>query len=271
MNKSLLEFDLTRKRQPPPEEQEPLWRQLFTKCNTKWWKTSWLGIVVYVTTLCLQYVIGYYGIYRGFGWITPKHKPVRIFGDLVLVGWFALGTISLPWHHWEDHLCLKTRDWKGIGRFMAWFSGTIITFLLYGYTGQFPLFQSSLSSVLTHTQKLIYAFVFATIGVVVLYWCGKLYTGVRFKSCCDPPMERKIVFVRMFFFMLLLFVISYKLCSADETCEYHLHHWWFGFVLVTLSTATLDNWFDYFLQGVFWTFLIESIFNYGIDFSRFFI
>jgi hypothetical protein len=69
----------------------------------------------------------------------------------------------------------------------------------------------------------------------------------------------------------LLFMISWFVCSDTEGCTYHLHHWWFGFVLVMLSTTTLDNWFDYFLQGIFWTFLIESLFNYGLVFGQFFI
>ena len=39
--------------------------------------------------------------------------------------------------------------------------------------------------------------------------------------------------------------------TIEKYIKYHLHHWWFGFVLTMLSTASLDNWFDYFLQGIF--------------------
>ena len=38
-----------------------------------------------------------------------------------------------------------------------------------------------------------------------------------------------------------------------------------------LSTASLDNWFDYLLQGIFWTFLTESILVYGVTVGEFFI
>ena len=44
----------------------------------------------------------------------------------------------------------------------------------------------------------------------------------------------------------------------------------FGFVSPHLTTV-LENWFDYFLQGIFWTFLTESLFNYGLTFGEFFI
>ncbi len=244
---------------------------LFTKCNTKWFDTSWLGLFVYIATLCSQYLLGYYAIFRGFGWNTPKHKPVRIFGDLVTVGWFAIGMISLPWHEWEKYTCIKTRDRKGFGRYMAWTLGTFITFIIYGYMGEDPLFQTSLASDLTAGQQAVYIVTFAVIALIIVYWFGKLCPCKPFKKWCAPETDRKIIFVRILFLLTLLFVISYWLCSEDDDCTYHLHHWWFGFVLVMLSTTTLDNWFDYFLQGVFWTFLIESLFNYGLVFGQFFI
>jgi hypothetical protein len=244
---------------------------LFTRCNTKWFDTSWLGLFVYIATLCSQYLLGYYAIFRGFGWNIPKHKPVRIFGDLVTVGWFAIGMISLPWHEWEKYTCIKTRDRKGFGRYMAWTLGTFITFIIYGYMGEDPLFQTSLASDLTAGQQAVYIVTFAVIALIIVYWFGKLCPCKPFKKWCAPETDRKIIFVRILFLLTLLFVISYWLCSEDDDCTYHLHHWWFGFVLVMLSTTTLDNWFDYFLQGVFWTFLIESLFNYGLVFGQFFI
>ena len=250
--------------------QKSLIERAITSCNTQWFKTSWLGISIYIAVSCLNYIIGYYGIYRGMGWITHAHSSVRVFGDLVTVSWFALGFVTLPWHQWEELTCIKTRDWAGFGRFMAWWLGTIITFFIYGYMRENPLFQTSLSSDLTTGQRSVYVVVFIVLFVILMYWVGKLYPCGNCQRLCDPESSRKVIFIRIFALIVGLFVISYLVCDS-ESCEYHLHHWWFGFVLIMLSSASLDNWFDYFLQGVFWTFLTESIFNYRIVFGRFFV
>lgn len=241
------------------------------RCNTKWYKVSWLGLLMYTTVACLNYLIGYYAIYRNLGWSAQEHSNVRIFGDLVTVGWFALGFVSLPWHQWEQLTCIKTKNCRGVCRFLAWWAGTLATFFVYGYMGQNPLFQTSLASDLTPSQRNVYVVVFGVVGLIVFYWLGKLCPCGNCKSLCNPPTERKVIFLRIIILVALLFVISYFVCSAENTCVYHLHHWWFGFVLVLISTATLDNTLDYFLQGIFWTFLIESLFNYGLTFGEFFI
>lgn len=246
-------------------------RRALVQCNTKWFNTSWAGLVLYVTVCCLNYVIGYYGIYRAFGWTQTDHSRVRIFGDIVTVGWFSLGFVALPWHQWEKWTCIETRDLGGVFRFILWWVGTIVTFIIYGYMGQYPFFQTSLASDLTHAQKASYAVVFAVIACIILYWFAKLFPTRRCKPACNSRTARKVIFIRLIILLGLLFFISSILCSADSTCVYHLHHWWFGFCLIMLSTAALDNWFDYFLQGIFWTFLIESIFNYGLTFGEFFI
>jgi len=245
--------------------------RVLLSCSTRWFKTSWLGIFVYTAVCCLNYLIGYYAIFRPMGWEVAKLSNVRVFGDLVTVGWFALGFVSLPWHQWEQLTCIKTKDCRGVGRFMAWWLGTIVTFFVYGYMGENPLFQTSLASNLSPGQRAVYAVTFAVIAVIVAYWMAKMCPTRRCKPICEPETARKVIFIRLFILLTLLFVVSAALCSADATCKYHLHHWWFGFVLIMLSTAALDNWFDYFLQGIFWTFLTESIFNYGLTFGEFFI
>lgn len=244
-------------------------------CNTRWFKTSWLGIFLYTFFACLNYFIAYYFIFRPLGWNdswkVPERTPVRIFGDVVTIGWFAIGFVSLPWHQWEQLTCIKTRNWAGFGRFMAWWLGTIITFFVYGYMGTEPIFQSSLASELTPEQRAVYVVVFTVIAGIIVYWLGKLCPPKRCKRACNPEIARKVVFVRLFALISVLLVLSYVLCSSDTTCTYHLHHWWFGFCLIMLSTASLDNWFDYFLQGIFWTFLTESILVYYVTFGEFFI
>lgn len=92
------------------ESGDSLLARVLLSCNTSWFKTSWLGIFVYTLVCCLNYVIAYYCIYRPLGWNVPEHSRVRIFGDLVTVGWFAVGIVCLPWHQWGQLTCIKTRD-----------------------------------------------------------------------------------------------------------------------------------------------------------------
>lgn len=271
----LLNFHFESEKTPHrPKEISATWRRIFiaaiTKCNTKWWKTSWIGIFLYTLVCCLNYQLGR-RIYMFMGYETPNHSNVRIFGDVCTVGWFALGFAALPWHQWEEWTCIKTKSSTGFLRFVAWWSGTILTFFLYGWLGQFPSFQSSLAGDHTQDQQTVYIVTFTTIGGILVYWFGKMCPCILFQNMCNLSTARKVIFLRIVAIVVTLFLISYYLCKADQTCVYHLHHWWFGFVLIMLSTATLENWLDYFLQGVFWTFLTESIFNYGLQFGKFFV
>jgi len=270
-----LNFDTTKRPllKGPSKDTGSLLSRALLSCNTSWFKTSWLGIFVYISVCCLNYLICYYAIYRPLGWNIGDgpHSGVRIFGDLVTVGWFALGFVCLPWHQWEQLTCVKTRNCAGFGRFMAWWLGTIITFFVFGYIGTVEWLQMSLATPnLSTRQKTVFASTFAVIAGVMVYWLAKLCPMRRCKSICNPDTARKVVFIRLMALLALLFAVSYWICSADG-CEYHLHHWWFGFCLIMLSTATLDNWFDYFLQGIFWTFLTESILVYDVTVGKFFI
>ena len=112
------------------DQTEPLLRRKRSfRCNTNWYDVSWWGILLYVSVACLNYFIGY-SIYRQMDWGTPEYSHVRIFGDIVTVGWFALGFVSLPWHQWESHTCIKTRDCMGVFRFFMWWIGTVATFFV---------------------------------------------------------------------------------------------------------------------------------------------
>lgn len=261
-----LNFDLLEPVPPTTRTQT-----LLERCNTKWFNVSWYGLFLYTFIACLNYIIGYYLIYRAMGWQVPVHNTVRVFGDIVTVGWFALAFVSLPWHEWEKYTCIGTRNIYGVGRFVAWWFSTLATFFVYGYMGQHTLFQTSLASDLDPEQRNVYVVVFTLIAAIIIYWLAKLCPTRSCRKACNPDMDRKVVFLRIFLLVTSLFVISYAVCSSDKACTYHLHHWWFGFVLVLLSTASLDNWFDYVLQGIFWTFLTESIFHYGLIFGRFFV
>ncbi len=214
-------------------------------------------------------------MYRSMGWLdyrnTIDHTRVRIFGDTVSVGLFALVIASLPWHNWEDLTCIKTKDKMGLCRFMVWWMGTVLTFFVYGHMGEIELFKTSLNNIRTTSQKNMFICLFAIIGIVIIYWLLKLCPCKKMKYVCNPSVGRKVIFIRIFAFIFLLVVMSYVACYNDGICKYHLHHWWFGLVLVLLSSASLDNWFDYMLQGIFWTFLIEALFNYGFMFGEFFI
>ena len=78
------------------------------------------------------------------------------------------------------------------------------------------------------------------------------------------------MFVRLFILNVGLNVGSYVVCKTDA-CDYHPHHWFYGYSLVILSTALMDNWFDFLLQGIFWTFVLESQWNGRTVYDRFFI
>ena len=227
--------------------------------NTEWYNISWFGLVAYITFSCLSYTIGY-ALTRDL-FDGPVHTGVRLFGDMVTVGWLATGIAVLPWHQWEEKTWIKTKTRIGILYILAWWSGTIITFFVYNSLLENTLFQTSLASDLTPDQRNVYIVTFSVIGAILIYWCVKMWR---------TTFRRRITFIRVLAVIAALFLISYIVCTADE-CTYHLHHWWFGFVLVLLSTFTMDNIFDYFLQGVFWAFLIESIFKYGFTFGRFFV
>ena len=64
----------------PKNGQSPFYKKLLkktiTNCNTKWFKTSWIGILAYVSICCLNYVIGYHGIYRSMKWTTSKELKI---------------------------------------------------------------------------------------------------------------------------------------------------------------------------------------------------
>ena len=299
-------------------------KSVFCYCNSKWLRTSTLGMLIYLFSVCLNYIIGYTMYYTlKLGWDQPIHSNVRIFGDLVTSAWFALVFIALPWHAWEELTCInhsKTRRCflrcfnskkEKTGKlpersycmgwicYISWMMGTWISLFAYGYMRNIEVFQTSLNTPnMTVAQKSVYVVIFSVVVAIIVYWCCKLCPCKSVHKCCNDKSQdlgedvsngiineidvfniqkkqenyakRKIVFVRLFLFTTLIFVLSWAICNSEQ-CDYHLHHWWFGVVLILLSTATLDNWFDYFLQGVFWTFLLESIFNYTIIFGHFFI
>lgn len=247
-----------------------LFNALFA-CDTHW-STSWLGITLYVISVCVNYWIGY-NIHTKWYGQQPLSK-VRILGDIVTTAWFALSLGALPWHQWENLICIKSKNkLKGLGRYCAWMIGTNVSMVIYGWMGTITFLQTSLNTKnMSNEQKLVYIITFTVVGGIILYWIIKLFVETSItKKCCRPSLRKKVVFIRLTFIVVTIFVLSAIVCNNDTTCDYHLHHWWFGFVLVLLSTTTLDNWFDYFLQGVFWTFLLEPIFNYPFIFGQFFV
>ena len=262
---------------PKPEKEDikKVCRHTFCKCGPKFYGLSWQGMVLYIFSLCVNYAIGY-NIYKyedlGHQWNTQRHSYVRIVGDIVTTCWFGLGIISLPWHKWEEFTCIKDKTRAGYLRYAVWELGMVITMIVYGYLRKMPLFQTSLNHKnMTDNQHNVYYVTFSVLGCVVVYWFSKICSGKWSRKCCTPSLSDKVVFIRLFILVALMFVMSAVSCFSVEGCDYHLHHWWFGYVLVLLTTTSLDNWFDYLLQGVFYAFLIESIFNNHFIFGRYFI
>lgn len=260
-----LNFDIQKK-----TPKKTLANALFS-CDTHW-STSSLGMTVYVISLCINYWFGYYIHTSLYG--HQKLSKVRILGDIITTGWIAISFCALPWHQWENLICIKSQNkLKGFGRYCAWMLSTNISMLIYGWMGTMSVFQTSLKNKnMTNDQKLMYIITFIVIACIFIYWILKLFVETPItKKCCRPTLRRKVVFIRLALILAAIFVLSAIVCSTDSNCEYHLHHWWFGVVLITLSTTTLDNWFDYCLQGVFWTLVLESICNWPFLLGEFFV
>ena len=229
-------------------------------------KVSWTGILLYVCSIWSNYLIGYFAVYRPLKWLTAPdvtHGAVRVLGDLVTLGWFAFAFACLPWHRWEERTFIGTKHRRGLVCYVVWCLGIMATLIVYGALGQIPAFETSFgSNDPVPGKRLVSVMAIVLMALVVLYWIIKL----RYLSW-----YRRQLFLKIFCPVVAIFIISYVVCSSDEVCEYHLHHWWFGFVFVLISTTMLDNRFDYLMQGVFWAFIIESLFNYGFVFRYFFV
>ena len=196
-------------------------------------EVSWL----YVFLLSVQYFVGYYLVYLPAGWQTRYHTSVRVFGDVLMLSFLGGVMACLPWHKWQRSVC--------------WSLGTALTFPVYGYLCQLPLFETSLDSNKTDAQRVVYYVAGVFLLMVLVYW------GLR----------RSVIFYRSLLGVFVLQAGSYFMCWTDDLCEYHVHHWWVGLVFVFLSTSVLETSVDYLLQGVFWAFVIESFFNYGLTFE----
>ena len=273
-------FDDEEDDEPLPYEDHKLkevCHHTFCKCGPKFFGLSWQGMVLYITSLCINYAIGYNAYkYGNLGmssrWNNQQHSYVRIVGDIVTTCWFGLGIIALPWHKWEEFTCIKDKSRAGYLRYAVWEVGMVVTMIVYGYLREIPLFQTSLNyKHMTPAQHAVYYVTFSAIGCVVVYWFAKLGNNSWSRRCCTPSLSDKVVFIRLFILVVFMFVMSAVSCFSVKECDYHLHHWWFGYVFVLLTTASLDNWFDYLLQGVFYAFLIESIFNNQFVFGHYFI
>ena len=110
---------------------------------------------LYVFLLSVQYFVGYYLVYLQAGWQTRYHTSVRVFGDVLMLAFLGGVMACLPWHKW--------RAWK------SWSLGTALTFPVYGYLCQLPLFETSLDSDKTDAQRAVYYVVGAFLFLVLVY------------------------------------------------------------------------------------------------------
>ena len=137
--------------------------------------------------------------------------------------------------------------------------GTILSTIIYGSIRHIPLFQSSLNNY-TDEQYWIYVAVFTVVGFIIIYWCSKLFNCKCTRKYCKLTYSNKLAFTRLLLVTIIVNIGSYSVCKLDN-CNYHPHHWFYGLCLVILSSSVLTNFFDFFLHGVFWMFIIESIWN----------
>lgn len=263
------------------------------------------GWVVYSSLLSSLYLYGYFTIFRPAGWASRTLSFADLVGDLVQLVWLATSLLGLPWHQWETGVWTgrpeDKQDLRGkMGTLAGWYLGTACGLPLYGWMKTYDPFQSSLKAwtSLNKGQRTVYGVSFTLISLKIIYWLLKFYyflprriekkykrqqakdgedeNLIKEKKEREEEKEFKKVKKRSRVFVALLLTVaalsglSILACALSNKCEYRLHHWWFGFVLLLLSTPTLDNPFDYILQGVMWTLVIDSCFNHEIRFDQFF-
>jgi hypothetical protein len=259
--------------QDTPVKETPLALvDVFVRCDRNETGQSWAGIVVYIATISGLYCSGYC-IYRAQQIEQPRLTSIQMFGDLSAVSFLGFAIVTFNWHDFEKGSCLhksSTGFWKGLGRYLLFVASASISTAIYGHLRTKKLFQHSLNSDLTPDQYNVYIVVFSTIGCIFVYWFLKLGNFKWAKPCCRPRYRNKLVFLRLVIIMAVLNVGSYMVCQVEE-CDYHPHHWFYGYSLVILSTPLMDNWFDYVLQGLFWMFVVESNWNGRVVYQRFFI
>ena len=251
--------------------------EVFTRCGEKnEYGQSFLGVTLYVFTLCINFYIGY-SIYRSQDIEQPQLSAVELFGDLCMVGFLAFCFITFSWHGFEKLTCVGAKKWCtreffiGIGRYIGFVVAMLGSTAIYGSIRNIAFFQTSLNSDLTNDQWWTYFGVFTVVVAIIIYWFVKLFTFEWTKRCCRPDIQNRLIFVRVFLAVIIANVLSFFVCQADETCDFHLHHFHFGLCLVVLSTCMMDNWLDMVLQAVFWMFVLESQWNWSVNIDRFFI
>lgn len=244
---------------------------VFSRCEKNENGQSWLGIFLYVFTVCGSYLIGY-SIYRAQDIEQSKLSNVELFGDVSMVAFFAFVIINLSWHGFEKLTCLGDESrCLGVVRYLCFVGSMLVSTVVYGTIRNIPFFQTSLNSDLTGEQWWFYFAAFAVVFCIVVYWCVKLFDLKCTRRCCRPSYVNRLVFVRLLIAIVTVNVLSYFVCKSDEECVYHLHHFHFGLCLVFLSTPLMNNWFDMILQGTFFMFVLESQWNYRVTVDAFFI
>ena len=258
---------------------------VFTRCgpDDSLERQSCGGHLLYTGTVSLTFFIGYW-IYRVQDIQQTRLSSVELYGDLCAVAFLSFAISTMRWHGFEKLTCLsaslpccnkntksRKKFWCGLLRYLLFVVGILGSVSIYGTMRNIPLFQSSLSADLSDDQLLVYGVAFTIMGLIVFYWIFKLFSFESTKACCNPRFENKIAFVRLLIVLTSVTVVSGLVCVADESCIWHLHHWWFGFILVLLSSSLLDNWFDIVIHGVFWMLLLESQWNWIVSIDAFFI
>ena len=227
--------------------------------NVSWFgHISWYAISGYTGLVLLTYLLQTYVIYPWLG-LLDAQPFYKVFGNMCSLGWFCVSFACLPWHDWED---------RGSPlRYFLWWLGMLLFGFVYRLMDQkggdvfaFSLVSISNGSASTE-ERWVFALTLVLILSVVVYWLWK-------SADTHGARKRRVVFVRLLWTVGLLFFVSYLVCSGD--CEYHLHHWWFGFCLVLLSTPLLTSNVDYVLQGVFWGLIIDAFVVYEVQFHKFY-
>jgi len=260
------------------DDNDDMYSKVFTNCgpddSSEPEQQSCRGHLLYIGTICLTFLMGYW-IQRSPEIGQRELTCVELYGDICTVAFLSFAISLTKWHGFEKLTCLSKRQrrdfWCGVLRYILFVVTILSTTAVYGIMRNIPLFQSSLNAELSDEQFWVYIVLFSLMFLIFGYWIFKIISCHSTKAYCNPRLENKIAFLRLLIVLTAVTVMSYIVCAADESCDWHLHHYFFGIILVMLSSPLLDNWFDLILHGVFWMLILETQWHWTVSLDSFFI
>ena len=203
-----------------------------------------MAYLLYFLPLALAYLMIGLTIY-------PLHQ--KSWGDFVLL-WFIASTVYyLPWHY-------SSRALRGFIPELLWGITPFITVLIFAIIQTMPGMQVDLASLGTTTPSWIALIGLCVVGfVLMVYWVATpLYAG--------RPL-RLLGFLATIGAHAGILVVAHAFANDSM----HIHHWWVGFIGITLSTWCSSNTLDVVIQAIFWGILLDGMAQYQIIVNEFYL